>query len=427
MTAPPESFTLRDDDPDASADAALLLVLGRGLHESGFPAPMLEHALERVAKHLGVRAQFFSTPTSIFSAFGVGTDQRVHLARVEPASVDLGRVVDLQALIEAVCRDEIDTAAATRQVGRIVDAKPPFSAGVTLAAYALSSGAFAVFLGAGRHELVASAAIGLVTGTLAVLGRRVAAVGRVFEPLAATCAAFLAVVAAHLLPTLSVFTTTLGGLIILIPGFTLTISLTELATRHLASGTARLAGAMVTFLTIAFGVAFGARVAEALLGAVPVGPPLGAPDPGAELVALVLAPTAMLVLLRAPPRELPWLIVTGFVGYFGARAGTTWLSPQLGMFVGAFALGMASNLYAWLRQRPGSTVLVPGILLLVPGSMGYRSLTELMSREVVPGIATAVEMVLVAVSLVAGLLAANVLAPPAGARLGRGRTATPRP
>ncbi|MBL8947073.1 MAG: threonine/serine exporter family protein, partial [Myxococcales bacterium] len=85
----------------------------------------------------------------------------------------------------------------------------------------------------------------------------------------------------------------------------------------------------------------------------------------------------------------------------------------------------ASNAYAWLRRRPGSTVLVPGILMLVPGSMGYRGLSEMMAREVLPGIATAVEMVLVAVSLVAGLLAANVVSPPAGARPSRRRPEDP--
>lgn len=411
--------------PPGSPAQALLLALGRGLHESGFPAPMLERALGRVADHLGVEAQFFSTPTSIFSAFGAGTEQRVHLARVEPASVDLGRLVELQALIDALCQDAMGAAAAIREVERIVGAKPPFRSSVTVAAYALSSGAFAAFFGGGAHELVASAAIGMVTGALAVLGRRVVALARVFELAAAACAALLAVIAAHVWPPLSVFTTTLAGLIILIPGFTLTIALTELATRHLASGTARLAGAMVTFLTIGFGVALGSRVGEALLGAVEPGATTGTVDGVTELVALVLAPASMVVLLRAPPRELPWLIVTGMLGFFGARLGATWLSPQLGMFVGALALGAASNAYAWLRRRPGSTVLVPGILMLVPGSMGYRGLSEMMAREVLPGIATAVEMVLVAVSLVAGLLAANVVTPPAGARPSRRRPEDP--
>ena len=61
-------------------------------------------------------------------------------------------------------------------------------------------------------------------------------------------------------------TATLAGLIVLIPGFMLTIAIRELSTRHLASGTARLAGAGITFLGIIFGVALGNRLALVVAG-----------------------------------------------------------------------------------------------------------------------------------------------------------------
>jgi uncharacterized membrane protein YjjB (DUF3815 family) len=54
---------------------------------------------------------------------------------------------------------------------------------------------------------------------------------------------------------------------------------------------------------------------------------------------------------------------------------------------------------------------VPGILLLVPGSVGFRSLTSLLERQAVAGIETAFSMILTAMALVAGLLIAGVIAP----------------
>jgi uncharacterized membrane protein YjjP (DUF1212 family) len=48
----------------------LVLKLGRGLHASGYPAHRLEDALERVARRLGLEAQFFSMPTALFASFG---------------------------------------------------------------------------------------------------------------------------------------------------------------------------------------------------------------------------------------------------------------------------------------------------------------------------------------------------------------------
>jgi len=56
-------------------------------------------------------------------------------------------------------------------------------------------------------------------------------------------------------------------------------------------------------------------------------------------------------------------------------------------------------------------VLVPGILLLVPGSIGFRSLLSLMDREAVVGLQTAFSMTMTAVALAAGLLIAGVVAP----------------
>jgi uncharacterized membrane protein YjjB (DUF3815 family) len=54
---------------------------------------------------------------------------------------------------------------------------------------------------------------------------------------------------------------------------------------------------------------------------------------------------------------------------------------------------------------------VPGILLLVPGSVGFASLTALLDRNVVPGVETLFRTILMAVALAAGLLVASVVRP----------------
>ena len=56
--------------------------------------------------------------------------------------------------------------------------------------------------------------------------------------------------------------------------------------------------------------------------------------------------------------------------------------------------------------------LFPGIMLLVPGSVGFRGLSSMMAHDVVSGIQTAFTMILMAVALVAGLLLANDILPP---------------
>jgi uncharacterized membrane protein YjjB (DUF3815 family) len=56
-------------------------------------------------------------------------------------------------------------------------------------------------------------------------------------------------------------------------------------------------------------------------------------------------------------------------------------------------------------------VVAPGVLVLVPGSVGFRSITALLDDRVVAGIDTAFSALFTAVALVVGLLIANVVLP----------------
>jgi uncharacterized membrane protein YjjB (DUF3815 family) len=195
------------------------------------------------------------------------------------------------------------------------------------------------------------------------------------------------------------------------PGFTLTIAMTELATRNLVSGTARLMGALLILVELGFGVALGQKLASWLA--------LTPPPPGAgpmfgwtEAVALPIATAGFAVLFETRRRDMVWFMGAGALGYIGGRVGASWLGPELGAFVGALVVGAASNAFARWLDRPATILLVPGIILLVPGSIGFRSMTAMIDHDVIGGVGTAFTMILIASALVAGLLFANVLVSP---------------
>jgi uncharacterized membrane protein YjjB (DUF3815 family) len=52
------------------------------------------------------------------------------------------------------------------------------------------------------------------------------------------------------------------------------------------------------------------------------------------------------------------------------------------------------------------------MIILVPGSLGYRALTALLESETLTGLEFAFSTILVAFSLAGGLLAASALIPP---------------
>jgi len=80
--------------------------------------------------------------------------------------------------------------------------------------------------------------------------------------------------------------------------------------------------------------------------------------------------------------------------------------------VGAFTAAVVSNTFARIRHQPAELTLVPAIVLLVPGSIGFSSLSSLLDRQVVPGVESAFRTVMISVALTTGLLIADVLVPP---------------
>jgi uncharacterized membrane protein YjjB (DUF3815 family) len=54
-------------------------------------------------------------------------------------------------------------------------------------------------------------------------------------------------------------------------------------------------------------------------------------------------------------------------------------------------------------------MLVPGIILLVPGSLGFQSISDLMTNQTLHGIETAFSMTITTISLVAGIVFSNII------------------
>jgi uncharacterized membrane protein YjjB (DUF3815 family) len=123
---------------------------------------------------------------------------------------------------------------------------------------------------------------------------------------------------------------------------------------------------------------------------------------------------AFTVLLRARPRDYPWILGVGTLAFLAGRAAAGGFGSELGAFVGALVAASLSNLLARRRGGSPATTLVPSILLLVPGSAGFRSLTLIMNRDVLSGVEAAFRMLVMVAALVAGLLMAGVIAPAPG-------------
>jgi len=397
--------------PDADPRIRFVTDLGRALHGLGVPAHRLESALGNAADRLGIRAEFLSTPTSLISSFGPPGEQHITLARVHPGQLQLDKLVELDEVVESLYRAETTVHEAEARVREVIAAPSIYPAWLGVLAFALTAASACRFFGGGLAEMGTALVLGLFAGGFGLLADRFESVGRVYVFTVATFVTFMAVSASQIVPmALSSGEVIIATLIILLPGLTLTLALNELASGHLVAGTARLTGASMTFLLIGLGVGLGRKLAELIFGTLVAADPVTLP--GWTLwAALAVTPAALGVLFRARVRELPWIIVGSALAFWCARAGVVALGPGLGTVAGAVAAGLAGNLYARWQRRPAVVVVVPSIILLVPGAIGYQSLNSMMAKDVMSGVDTAFMALLVGVSLVAGLLLANVLVP----------------
>ena len=388
--------------------------LGCALHNAGFSAHRLEATLSDVSRKLGLEAQFFSTPTSIMAAFGPPDSQRTHLIRAEPGSTNLSHLSGLDRIARDVVYGTLGPAEGNLRIERLLAEPPRWVLWQVLVAFVLVSVSVASFLKVGTGDLLCAALVGLLCGTIITRSRRHSEWLDIEEPLSAFLVATLAQFLAALIDSGAGYAITVAGLVVLLPGMAFTTGLIELSTRHLSSGTARLSGALVTFLGLGFGVALGTKLGTAVGGwmtahdfvlhlsnaALPF---------WVEGIGVIVAPLCFTVLLQANAREAPWIVLAAATAYLTSRFAGRALGEELGAFLGALMVSGGSTVIALRRDTTPIVTIVPGLLILVPGSIGLRSVTSFSQQKVVTGVETAFKVALIGVSLAAGVLAGRAL------------------
>ena len=162
----------------ADREHAFLIRCAQLLHTHGTPAHRLERVMVNIARSLGVEASFLYTPTSVFASFGTVPDEATHLLRVDDADLNLGKLVELDEVMEDVEHGRVDLDAAMVRLTAIAEAPPRWRGRWKAVGFALASGGAARFFGGGAAEIAISAAIGPM---LFALGRRGLVGGPIYD------------------------------------------------------------------------------------------------------------------------------------------------------------------------------------------------------------------------------------------------------
>jgi uncharacterized membrane protein YjjP (DUF1212 family) len=395
--------------------------MARELHRAGIATDAIEQTLSDLAGSIGLEAQIFALPTHISISVGPDWDQHTVNMRLEPGRISLRKIALLNEIYDALRRNDFDYAHAAQLVAEVDDRWPGLSPWFEVPALALIAVGVALILGGGPREILVAALIGLCTGLLGALSHNLPLVARLFDVVAAFVATVIVGLFVRFAGPTNVYVSIVAGIVVLLPGYSLTLALHELANDFLVAGVARLGKVLAVLLALGVGAFLALAIMPWLLSTGNV-----QPHPVSAIwwfVASICLAVGMSIELDARVRDFAWVFGASFMALLTTHVLGGTSAHAVSAFLAAFIVGIVANLGARYLRVPQAIMLVPALLVLVPGSLSYESVLFAFQANLNTALTLGANAIFAAIQLVAGLLLSQLLLPASTLRVKRvGRT-----
>lgn len=396
-----------------------ILELALHLHTSGTTVNRLESALARVAHKLNLEVSIWSNPTGIMISFldpEKGEPYTItRIMRLKPGETNLGRLADADAIAEQVMAGTLDIQTGLNKL-KVQDQEKSLARLLfRVLCYGLASAmVVSLFPRTGWADFYTSLGLGFLVGLLVQHSSKHTNINDAHEAIGAFLVTLIVSMIACFIAPLSIQSVIVSALITLMPGLMLTQSVNELASQQMVSGSARFAGAVTILMKLVFGSIFATGLVQLFDWSFL--PNAYAPVLPAWMYWLMLLPGsfALAVLFKTNKRDMPIAMASVLLG-FGVMKLCS-LVPAivngtlpLAAFLAALVVTMVSNIYARIYNRPGALIRVPGIILLVPGSLGFHTLNIALAQDISSSLDLAFSVLSALTALVAGILFGNLL------------------
>lgn len=386
-----------------------IMLTGKSLHRYGASADRIENALDLICQKLSISADFFSLPTGIFASFKSVDDEFTRMERLEPGKINLAKLYHVDQIVELVVDNKLSINDGIEKVLEVLSDRPQYNNLLSTFSYALISLSICIFLDGSWIDAAASTLVGLFVGFFAesVKEERIDSISEGINSFLVTL--FSIGIGYYFQVNTNIVV--LSALITLVPGLSVTMAIGELSSQNLTSGTARLLGASMILLKISFGV-FIANQTMKYFGMLSISPPLVEHAYYIVIPMLLLSAVGFSINFQARPNDIIWIILAAFISYYSSQVFTENLGPIAGVLFSGTIIGASSNIFSRIKNRPALIFLLPAIILLVPGSIGFQGLNLLFLEDMVQGVSTIFKMTAVAIALVSGTYFGSLLVKP---------------
>lgn len=413
--------SLNGSEPGVSSLADALdqvLRFGALLMRAGDAAFRVRAEMGEVARALGIEELSVQLGLGgVTASARRGAEVATRVREIGPPGVSSQRIEALVGLARSLAAGTAPAALASA-LDTIESAPPRHPPARTVPAIAVACGCFAVLNGAGPLECVAAALGGGVGQGLRALLHR-----RHVNPYAVTAVCAFAAAGTYSLLSaaarevgLSAEPPTIGfisSVLFLVPGFPLVTSLLDVMQHQTAAAVSRLAYAVMLLLAAVLGVAG----VITWVGSTVDAPPALALGPAALFAVRAVASFAgacgFAMLFQGSWRNVVHVGLLAIVGnetrLVLRDAG---LALALATFAGSFVLGVVASLTLRSSGEPRVTLTIPGVLMMVPGLLAFRTIVLFDRGEVLAALQSGVAVIFVLAAMAMGLAAARFATEP---------------
>ena len=393
--------------PDEEAVRRLLAYLGAAMVATGQPVSDAEHELAEVATRLGYPdAQIAGGPTGLHLTLASGAPSTYESVN---GPLRLDQAVDVRAIRAQLAHGVLSVEEGIVALLALRSKPPLYPTWLANLGWVGASVGIALILQPGWPNLAFTVLGAAVVVALFRIGQRVSLIATLLPVLAAfllACAAFAATNAGLLEGPLR---TLLAPLAVLLPGALIVTAMSELAAGAMVAGSSRLIFGGVQLLLFTLGIVAASRLVPVSVDALSN---IRVDHLGwwASPLGLLLITLGIAVLEGPPLRLLPWIALVLMCAFFAQSAGQQLSGAALGSFLGAVAASLGAYLVEAINPRlPRLVVFLPAFWLLVPGSLGLVTSTQL-AVDPTSGPATVVGVLTVMFAIATGLLVGTAIA-----------------
>lgn len=402
-SAPPQASSPEDA-------RRLLIAVGEDAQRYGASRARVTELQRKLAEAMECDVYVLSTSTHSLFAFE-DPQTNVQTLRLIPnvgADFELHKLAELEALVDSVATNEVALDDALARLPEIRKLPRPWGTPALALSYALVGGGLVPLFAGNWWDAAAALPLSLLVFAMVVGVGRIGGAAASRLPLVSTfVVAALAAMTKVFVPELNVVLVTLSAVAVLLPGYTVSLGAGELAVGYIGSGWANLISGLVYLVKQAFGGWLGAMLVMTVVD-VPTATAQSIQPPWVWFLTPLLI-VGLCMVFQTARRDMLGASLGCIVAYLGILLGNRLGSSDIGNLLGTILLVGFARLWASVRKRPVTIFLLPGIVFLVSGTVGFRGLAAIAEGQVSVGVGLFIHMFVVAGTITFGLLIGQTL------------------